>query len=112
MIGNLRFHVTCYLKIFFFRLCTILGLFLITLGTGGIKPCVTSFGGDQFNLPQQEKQLAMYFSILYFNICTGSLIAKTVSPILRSDVHCFGDKDCYSLAFGAPGFIVLISIGE
>ncbi|XP_045450956.1 peptide transporter family 1-like [Melitaea cinxia] len=92
------------------RLCTILGLFLITLGTGGIKPCVTSFGGDQFNLPQQEKQLALYFSILYFNICTGSLIAKTVSPILRSDVHCFGDRDCYSLAFGAPGFIVLISI--
>ncbi|CAH2091444.1 unnamed protein product [Euphydryas editha] len=92
------------------RLCTILGLFLITLGTGGIKPCVTSFGGDQFNLPRQEKQLALYFSILYFNICTGSLIAKTVSPILRSDVHCFGDKDCYSLAFGAPGFIVLISI--
>ncbi|XP_046968977.1 peptide transporter family 1-like [Vanessa cardui] len=92
------------------RLCTLLGLFFITLGTGGIKPCVTAFGGDQFVLPEQEKQLALYFSILYFNICTGSLIAKTVSPILRSDVHCFGDKDCYSLAFGAPGFIVLISI--
>ncbi|XP_050351962.1 peptide transporter family 1-like isoform X2 [Nymphalis io] len=92
------------------RLCTLLGLFLITLGTGGIKPCVTAFGGDQFILPQQEKKLALYFSILYFNICTGSLISKTVSPILRSDVRCFGDKDCYSLAFGAPGVIVLVSI--
>ncbi|XP_034831355.1 peptide transporter family 1-like [Maniola hyperantus] len=92
------------------RLCTIVGLFMITVGTGGIKPCVTAFGGDQFILPQQEKQLAMYFSILYFNLCTGSLIAKTVSPILRSEVHCLGDKDCYSLAFGAPGFVVLMSI--
>lgn len=25
-----------------------LGLFLIALGTGGIKPCVAAFGGDQF----------------------------------------------------------------
>lgn len=94
------------------RMCTIIGLLMITVGTGGIKPCVTSFGGDQFKLPQQEKQLAMYFSVLYFIICTGSLIAKTVSPILRSDVHCFGDKDCYSLAFGAPALVVVSSIGK
>ncbi|XP_047993013.1 peptide transporter family 1-like [Leguminivora glycinivorella] len=92
------------------RLCTLLGLFLITVGTGGIKPCVTAFGGDQFRLPEQEKYLAVYFSVLYVNTCAGSLIAKSVSPILRSEVHCFGDKDCYSLAFGAPGFVVLCSI--
>ncbi|XP_063363292.1 peptide transporter family 1-like [Cydia amplana] len=92
------------------RLCTLLGLFLITVGTGGIKPCVTAFGGDQFRLPQQEKYLAVYFSVLYLNTCAGSLIAKSVSPILRSEVHCFGDKDCYSLAFGAPGIVVLCSI--
>ncbi|KAI8426554.1 hypothetical protein MSG28_005351 [Choristoneura fumiferana] len=92
------------------RLCTIIGLLLITIGTGGIKPCVTAFGGDQFDLPRQEKHLAIYFSVLYFNSCTGALIAKTVSPILRSEVSCFGDKDCYSLAFGAPGLVVLCSI--
>lgn len=94
------------------RLCTLIGLFMITVGTGGIKPCVTSFGGDQFELPRQEHHLAIYFSVLYMLLCMGSLIAKTVSPILRSEVHCFGDKDCYSLAFGAPGLIVLASIGE
>ncbi|CAK1550637.1 unnamed protein product [Leptosia nina] len=92
------------------RLCTLLGLFMITIGTGGIKPCVSSFGGEQFVLPEQEKHLAIYFSILYFTLCVGSLIAKTVSPILRSEVHCFGDKDCYSLAFGAPGLVVIASI--
>lgn len=85
---------------------------MITIGTGGIKPCVTAFGGDQFILPQQEKYLTVYFSVLYFNLCLGSLIAKTVSPILRSEVHCFGEKDCYSLAFGAPGLVVLLSIGK
>ncbi|KOB51966.1 Uncharacterized protein OBRU01_26774, partial [Operophtera brumata] len=92
------------------RLCTLIGLFMITIGTGGIKPCVTAFGGDQFQLPHQDHHLAIYFSILYFSLCIGSLIAKTVSPILRSEIHCFGDKDCYSLAFGAPGLVVLVSI--
>jgi len=29
------------------------GLLLIALGTGGIKPCVAAFGGDQF----QEHQV-------------------------------------------------------
>ncbi|RVE47292.1 hypothetical protein evm_008089 [Chilo suppressalis] len=92
------------------RLCTLIGLFMITIGTGGIKPCVTAFGGDQFKLPAQETQLAAYFSVLYFIVCAGSLLAKTVSPILRSEVHCFGDKDCYSLAFGAPGLVILMSV--
>jgi dipeptide/tripeptide permease len=26
------------------------GLLIIALGTGGIKPCVSSFGGDQFQV--------------------------------------------------------------
>lgn len=29
-----------------------LGLFMIAMGTGGIKPCVSSFGGDQFTAEQ------------------------------------------------------------
>ena len=29
-----------------------LALFLIAVGTGGIKPCVSSFGGDQFTAEQ------------------------------------------------------------
>lgn len=28
------------------------GLALIALGTGGIKPCVSAFGGDQFEKGQ------------------------------------------------------------
>uniref|UniRef100_A0A674CJK3 Solute carrier family 15 member 1 n=1 Tax=Salmo trutta TaxID=8032 RepID=A0A674CJK3_SALTR len=30
------------------RAMSMVGLFLIALGTGGIKPCVAAFGGDQF----------------------------------------------------------------
>ena len=40
---------------------TVVGLLLIGLGSGGIKPCVAAFGGDQFKIPEQAKQLATFF---------------------------------------------------
>ncbi|XP_058985772.1 peptide transporter family 1 isoform X2 [Musca domestica] len=89
---------------------TILGLVLIAIGTGGIKPCVSAFGGDQFRLPEQEKQLATFFSLFYFAINAGSMISTSVTPILREDVHCFGDNDCFSLAFGVPAVLMLLSV--
>ena len=35
-----------------FRSLAFTGLALISLGTGGIKPCVSAFGGDQFKEEQ------------------------------------------------------------
>lgn len=89
---------------------TIIGLLLIALGSGGIKPCVAAFGGDQFKLPEQVKQMATFFSLFYFAINSGSLISTSITPILRQDVNCFGDDDCYSLAFGVPGVLMVVSI--
>ena len=37
---------------FFSRAGPMIGLLLIALGTGGIKPCVSAFGGDQFTADQ------------------------------------------------------------
>lgn len=91
-------------------LMTVIGLVLIAIGTGGIKPCVSAFGGDQFKIPEQAKQLATFFSLFYFAINAGSLISTTLTPILREDVHCFGESDCYSLAFGVPGVLMILSI--
>lgn len=90
---------------------TCIGLGLIALGSGGIKPCVAAFGGDQFKLPEQAKMIATYFSLFYFSINAGSMISTFVTPILRSDVHCFDNQDCYSLAFGVPAILMLVSIG-
>ncbi|XP_028409001.1 solute carrier family 15 member 2-like [Dendronephthya gigantea] len=84
------------------------GLLLIALGTGGIKPCVSAFGGDQFG-PNQQHLLESFFSIFYFSINFGSLLSMIVTPVLRGDVSCFGN-DCYSLAFGVPAGLMIISI--
>lgn len=89
----------------------IIGLVLIAVGSGGIKPCVSAFGGDQFKLPEQASQFATFFSIFYFAINSGSLLSTTFTPILRADVYCFGSNDCFPLAFGLPAVLMLVSIG-
>ncbi|XP_076244051.1 peptide transporter family 1 [Calliopsis andreniformis] len=87
-----------------------LGLLLIAFGTGGIKPCVAAFGGDQFVLPQQERYLSAFFSLFYFSINFGSLISSFLTPVLRSDVTCFGQNSCYSLAFLVPAVLMTLSV--
>ncbi|KAM6934067.1 solute carrier family 15 member 2 [Xenentodon cancila] len=84
------------------------GLILIALGTGGIKPCVAAFGGDQFeedHLSERQK----FFSIFYMSINAGSLLSTLITPILRGDVKCFGD-DCYALAFGVPAALMIVAL--
>merc|ERR1719232_1573385 len=88
---------------------SLLGLLLIAIGTGGIKPCVAAFGGDQFKLPEQARQLQTFFSVFYFSINAGSLISTVLTPILREDVECFGDDTCYSLAFGVPAILMFVA---
>merc|ERR1711976_361237 len=89
---------------------SLIGLLLIAIGTGGIKPCVVAFGGDQFKMPEQERQLQSFFSLFYFFINFGSLIGTFMTPILREDVHCFGDDSCFSLAFGVPGVLMAVAV--
>uniref|UniRef100_A0A182IYZ6 Oligopeptide transporter 1 n=1 Tax=Anopheles atroparvus TaxID=41427 RepID=A0A182IYZ6_ANOAO len=92
------------------RAMTIAGLLLIAFGSGGIKPCVAAFGGEQFKLPEQAKYLALFFSMFYFAVNSGSFVSTMVTPILREDVKCFDNDDCFPLAFGVPGLLMVISI--
>ncbi|XP_029345907.1 solute carrier family 15 member 2-like, partial [Acyrthosiphon pisum] len=94
----------------FQRLFTIIGLLLTSIGAGGVRPCVCAFGGDQFEMPDQEERLQMYFSIFYFTINLGSLLSSSITPELRKSVQCFGKDSCFPLAFGAPALPMMISI--
>lgn len=88
------------------------GLVLICLGCGGIKPCVSAFGGDQFKLPEQAEQIVTFFSVFYMSINLGALISTTTTPLLRANVHCFGQNDCYPLAFSVPAILMILAIGK
>uniref|UniRef100_A0A8C5FE00 Solute carrier family 15 member 2 n=1 Tax=Gadus morhua TaxID=8049 RepID=A0A8C5FE00_GADMO len=87
---------------------SMVGLILIAFGTGGIKPCVAAFGGDQFE-PEQVVETRKFFSIFYMAINAGSVLSMIVTPILRGDVKCFGD-DCYALAFGVPAVLMVAAL--
>ncbi|XP_035264760.1 solute carrier family 15 member 2 isoform X1 [Anguilla anguilla] len=87
---------------------SILGLVLIAFGTGGIKPCVAAFGGDQFTEEHAEER-TKFFSIFYMSINAGSVLSTVITPILRGDVQCFGG-DCYALAFGVPALLMIIAL--
>uniref|UniRef100_A0A1I7X1I0 Uncharacterized protein n=1 Tax=Heterorhabditis bacteriophora TaxID=37862 RepID=A0A1I7X1I0_HETBA len=99
------------------------GLIIIGFGTGGIKPCVSAFGGDQFDAGQvrtkikvkfhnkNERMLSLFFSMFYFSINAGSMISTFISPIFRcqSTQPCLGQDSCYPLAFGIPAILMIIA---
>ncbi|KAG6442853.1 hypothetical protein O3G_MSEX002534 [Manduca sexta] len=89
---------------------SMIGLGLIATGTGGIKPCVAAFGGDQFRLPEENQRLQRFFSTFYCTVNLGGFMGMVVTPALRRSVMCFGDDTCYALGFGFPALLVLISI--
>ncbi|ETE66471.1 Solute carrier family 15 member 2 [Ophiophagus hannah] len=84
------------------------GLSLIALGTGGIKPCVAAFGGDQFE-EKHVQERNKFFSVFYLAINAGSLISTFLTPVLRGSVKCFGG-DCYALAFGVPAALMIVAL--
>uniref|UniRef100_A0A8B9GJ76 Solute carrier family 15 member 1 n=1 Tax=Amazona collaria TaxID=241587 RepID=A0A8B9GJ76_9PSIT len=89
---------------------SMIGLILIALGTGGIKPCVSAFGGDQFE-DNQEKQRTRFFSIFYLSINAGSLISTIITPILRAqDCGIHSQQRCYPLAFGVPAALMAVAL--
>ncbi|XP_071331032.1 solute carrier family 15 member 1 isoform X2 [Trachinotus anak] len=98
--NNMTFHVVL----------SMVGLFLIALGTGGIKPCVAAFGGDQFN-EHQEKQRRTFFSVFYLCINGGSLLSTIITPILRAqECGIYSPQKCYSLAFGVPAALMVVAL--
>jgi proton-dependent oligopeptide transporter, POT family len=85
------------------RLGLFLGLLLISIGAGGIKPCVSANVGDQFG--QGNKHLLpKVFSWFYFSINVGSFVSIWVCPILLDDPR-FGPH----FAFGLPGVFMVIA---
>lgn len=77
------------------------GLFLIALGSGGIKPCISSFVGDQFDQTNKHRAKVV-FDAFYWIINFGSFFASLLMPHFL--VH-FGP----AIAFGIPGVLMFIS---
>uniref|UniRef100_A0A8C5TYC3 Solute carrier family 15 member 1 n=1 Tax=Malurus cyaneus samueli TaxID=2593467 RepID=A0A8C5TYC3_9PASS len=89
---------------------SMVGLVLIAIGTGGIKPCVSAFGGDQFE-DDQEEQRSTFFSLFYVAINSGSLLSTIITPNLRaSECGIHTKQRCYPLAFGVPAILMAVAL--
>jgi POT family proton-dependent oligopeptide transporter len=77
------------------------GLALIAFGSGGIKPCVSAFMGDQFK-PEQSHLLQKAYGAFYWAINFGSFFSFLVIPWIK-------DHHGYSLAFAVPGVLMALA---
>ncbi len=83
------------------RMGLALGLTLIAIGSGGIKPCVSAHVGDQFG-KSNSHLLEKVFQWFYFSINLGAFASTLLTPWLLAN---YGP----SLAFGIPGALMLIA---
>jgi len=77
------------------------GLALIALGSGGIKPCVSAYVGDQFT-EKNKHLLPKVFDLFYFSINFGAFFSSILIPVILT-------KYGASIAFGIPGILMAIA---
>ena len=77
------------------------GLALIALGSGGIKPLVASFVGDQFDARSKDRAKVV-FDAFYWSINFGSFFASILMPIFLRQL---GPR----VAFGVPGSLMVVA---
>ncbi|XP_010262765.1 PREDICTED: protein NRT1/ PTR FAMILY 8.1-like [Nelumbo nucifera] len=80
-------------------------LYLVALGTGGIKPCVSSFGADQFDDTDEveKKYKSSFFNWFYFSINIGALLAASVLVWIQTNVG-------WGWGFGIPAVAMAIAV--
>ncbi len=77
------------------------GLWLITVGAGGIKPCVSAHVGDQFGRSNSHL-LTKVFNYFYWSINLGAFLSSMLTPWL---LKWHGPH----WAFGVPGILMALA---
>jgi proton-dependent oligopeptide transporter, POT family len=83
------------------KVLLLIGLSLIAVGAGGIKPCVSAHVGDQFG-KQNQHLMSKAFGWFYFSINFGSTVSMPLTPWLLT-------KYGPGWAFGVPGVAMAIA---
>ena len=80
-------------------------LYLVALGTGGIKPNVSAFGAEQFDdkHPNDVREKQSFFNWFYFAINVGSLLASLVVVYIQENVS-------WVVGFGIPTVALLLAV--
>jgi POT family proton-dependent oligopeptide transporter len=83
------------------RVGLFVGLSLIAIGSGGIKPCVSANVGDQFG-ERNKGLIEKVYSIFYLAINLGAFCSSILTPVLLSE---YGPR----VAFAVPGILMFLA---
>lgn len=78
-----------------------LGLGLIAMGSGGIKPCVSAHLGDQFQADKSHL-LERVYGYFYLSINVGAFVSTLLTPWLLESLG-------PNVAFGIPGLLMFLA---
>ncbi|PVH32982.1 hypothetical protein PAHAL_9G540100 [Panicum hallii] len=84
-----------------------LGLYMMAIGAGGIKPCVSSFGADQFDdsIPAERLKKDSFFNWFFFAIYIGSFVSGTAVVWVQD--HCG-----WVVGLGIPTLFIAFAIAS
>jgi len=94
-------HLSIALSIVFAHSAFFIGLILIVLGTGMLKPNISAIVGDLY--PEGGSRRDAGFSIFYMGINIGALVAPLITGYL-------GERVGWHLGFGAAGIGMVIGL--
>lgn len=82
-----------------------LALYLIALGTGGLKSSISGFGSDQFDEKDEKEksQMTFFFNRFFFFISLGTLAAVTILVYIQDEIS-------RSWAYGICSISMVIAI--
>ncbi|KAM5560253.1 protein NRT1/ PTR FAMILY 5.6-like [Rosa sericea] len=86
-----------------------LAIYMISIGTGGHKPSLESFGADQFDddHTEERKQKMSYFNWWNFGLCCGLLLGVTVVVYVQDHVS-WGVADIVLMAVMGTSLVIFI----
>ncbi|RZC58076.1 hypothetical protein C5167_005374 [Papaver somniferum] len=80
-------------------------LYLVAIGEGGHKPCVQTFGAEQFDesIPEEKKAKSSFFNWWYFGICSGTMVGMLVVFYIQENIG-------WMIGFGLPALAMVFAL--
>ncbi|CAM6059996.1 unnamed protein product [Sphagnum tenellum] len=87
-----------------------LSLYTIALGVGGIRPCLSTFGADQFDMenPKEKLQLARFYNWYYLAYTLGAVFSGTLVVFLYTSVSWAWAFVCLTIAIALANLLFLL----
>uniref|UniRef100_A0ACD5XJA7 Uncharacterized protein n=1 Tax=Avena sativa TaxID=4498 RepID=A0ACD5XJA7_AVESA len=96
-----------FFAVYLMGMAAILPCSSLAIGAGGIKPCVSSFGADQFDdgVPAERLKKNSFFNWFFFSIYIGSFLSGTVVVWVQD--HCG-----WVIGLWIPTLFIALAIGS